>query len=125
MPSHRLHPRAVATVLVALCLAVCAAPAAFASGKSDDTLAGYRFASPDRAMQSPGGSVVGLRLIPDAHATLKPDASLDGAKASRDAGENLAAGLAALAIVLILVAPFVVIARTRGVAPAGAPGRTH
>jgi len=118
MTFHRLHPRAVATALVALCLAVCAAPAAFASGTSGDTLAGYRFASPDRAMQSPGGSVVGLRLIPDAHATLKPDAPLDGPKASRGAAENLAAGLAAAAIVLVLVAPFVVTARVRRVAPA-------
>ena len=114
MSFHRLHPRAVATALVALCLAVCAAPAAFASGNSGDTLAGYRFASPDRAMQSPGGSVVGLRLIPDAHATLKPDAPLDGPKASRGAAENLAA------IVLVLVAPFVVTARVRRVAPARA-----
>jgi hypothetical protein len=117
MPSHRLHPRAVATVLVALCLAVCAAPAAFASDHSGDTIVGYRFASPDRAMQSPGGSVVGLRLIPDPHATVKPDAPIDGRKASRDGGDNLAAGLVAAAIVLVLVAPFALTARVRPVAP--------
>jgi len=125
MLHHRLTPRAVATVLVALCLAACAAPTAFASGDSGDTLAGYRYASPDRAMQSPGGSVVGLRIIRDAHATLGPDAPLDGRKASRGADENLAAGLAAVAFLLLLVAPFVVAARVQRVAPAGAPAHAH
>ena len=125
MPSHRLHPRVVATVLVALCVAVCVAPTAFASGNSDDAIIGYRYASPDRSMQSPGGSVVGLRLIPEAHATVQPDAPLDGAKASRDAGENLAAALVAIAILLVIVAPFAFTARGRRIAPAGAPATAH
>jgi len=125
MPSHRLHARAVATVLVALCLAVCAAPAAFAGGNPDDTVVGYRYASPDPAMQSPGGAVVGLRIIPDAHATLKPDAPLGGRKASRGGDENLAAGLAAVAFLLLLVAPFVVAARGQRVAPRGTPAHAH
>jgi hypothetical protein len=117
MSSHRLNPRVVATVLAALCLAVCVAPNAFARRDAGNTLAGHRFATPDRAVPSSGGSVGGLGLIPDPHATVKPDAALGGPKASRDSGDNLAAGLAAAAIVLVLVAPFALTARVRRVAP--------
>jgi hypothetical protein len=106
MSSHRLHPRVVATVLVALCLAVCAAPTAFASS-----------APPERLAHTPGGSVVGLGLVPDPHATVTRESPLAGANASRDTGENAAAALAAVALILVLVAPFVVVARTRGGTP--------